>query len=58
MPKGYEDLEDEIEGVYSPEDYYDYDEYIEDIRNDYGNVIDFLDLQFNEDDPRFTVNSS
>jgi hypothetical protein len=58
MGRGYEDLEEEIQDSYEPEDYYDYDEYIEDIRNDYGNVVDYLDLEIEEDDPRFTVNSS
>ena len=58
MSRGYEDLEDVIEFEYEPEDYYDYNNYIEDIRNDYGDVVDFLDLQVDEDDPRFIVNSS
>ena len=58
MSRGYEDLEDVIEFEYEPEDYYDYDSYIDDIRNDYGDVVDFLDLQIDESDPRFTVNSS
>ena len=58
MPKSYDDIIEEVGDEYEPEDYYDYDEYIEDIRNDYGNVIDFLDLQIDESDPRFTINSS
>ena len=58
MPKSYDDIIEEVGDEYEPEDYYDYDEYIEDIRNDYGNVVDFLDLEIDEADPRFTVNSS
>ena len=58
MPKSYDDIIEQVGDEYEPEDYYDYDSYIEDIRNDYGDVIDFLDLQIDEDDPRFTINSS
>ena len=58
MPKSYDDIIEEVSDEYEPEDYYDYDQYIDDIRNDYGDVIDFLDLQIDESDPRFTVNSS
>lgn len=58
MGRSYEDLEDEVGNDYEPEDYYDYSDYIDDIRNDYGNVVDFLDLEIDESDPRFTVNSS
>ena len=58
MSKGYSELGEEVDEGYEPEDYYDYDSYIQDIRDDYGDVVDFLDLQFDEDDPRFIVNSS
>ena len=42
MSKGYEDLEDEIEGLYAPEDYNNYDEFIIAVTEDYGTVTQFL----------------
>ena len=58
MSRSYDELTEAVEGFYEPEDFYDYDAYIEEIRNDYGVVVDSLDLEIEEDDPRFIVNSS
>jgi hypothetical protein len=58
MPKSYDDIIEEVSDEYEPEDYYDYDAWIEDIRNEYGSVVEFLDFGIDESDPRFTINSS
>ena len=53
MSKGYEDLEDEIEGAYAPEDYNNYDDLISAVQDDYGSVVQYLQLTIDEEDPRF-----
>ena len=58
MPKGYEDLEDEIEGAYAPEDYNNYDDLISAVQDDYGTVVQYLQLTIDEEDERFIENSS
>lgn len=56
MPKSSGDLADEIDEGYEPEDYYDYDSYISAIEEKYGSGVQVVEID--EDDPRFTVNSS
>ena len=58
MPKGYEDLEDEIEGLYAPEDYNNYDDLISAGQDVYGTVVQYLQLRIDENDERFIENSS
>ena len=57
MSKGYEDLEDEIEGAYAPEDYNNYDDLISAVQDDYGTVVQYLQLRIDENDERFIENS-
>jgi hypothetical protein len=58
MPKSYDDLVLEIESSYEPEDYNNYDDLISTIQDDYGTVVQYLQLTIDESDPRFIENSS
>jgi hypothetical protein len=58
MPKEYDELTLEIEIFYAPEDYNNYDDLISTIQDDYGTVVQYLQLTIDENDPRFVENSS
>jgi len=49
MAKSYDDLVEEIEADFEPEAFYDYDDLLNYLRNNYGTVIDSLDLSNIED---------
>lgn len=48
MPKSYDDIIEEVEIDYDPSDYLDYEDFISDIREGYGNVVDSLEDQIIE----------
>tara|TARA_R110002012_G_scaffold224423_1_gene396406 strand:+ start:355 stop:543 length:189 start_codon:yes stop_codon:yes gene_type:complete len=56
MPKSYDDLVLEIEVSYEPEDYNNYDDLISVVSDDYGNVVQFLNLTIDAEDERFQDN--
>jgi len=53
MPKSYDDLAAEIDMSYEPEDYNNYDDLISAVQDDYGSVVQYLQLTIDEEDPRF-----
>ena len=58
MPKSYDNLAAEIDMSYEPEDYNNYDDLISAVQDDYGTVVQYLQLTIDEEDPRFIENSS
>ena len=53
MPKSYDDLVEEIEFEYEPEDYNNYDDLISAIDQEYGSVVQYLNLTIDEEDKNF-----
>ncbi len=56
MPKSYDELTLEIEVSYEPEDYNNYDDLISVISDDYGSVVQYLNLTIDAEDERFQDN--
>ena len=56
MPKSYDDLVEEIEFEYEPEDYNNYDDLISAIEQEYGSVVQYLNLTIDEEDKNFQDN--
>ncbi len=56
MPKSYDELTLEIEVSYEPEDYNNYDDLISVVSDDYGDVVQFLNLTIDAEDERFQDN--
>ena len=58
MTKSYDELAAEIDMSYEPEDYNNYDDLISAVQDDYGTVVQYLQLTIDEEDERFIENSS
>ena len=56
MPKSYDDLVEEIEFEYEPEDYNNYDDLISAIEQEYGSVVQYLNLTIDAEDENFQDN--
>ncbi len=55
--KSYDDLAQEINVSYNPEDYNNLDDLLDQIRQDYGAVADYLELDFDAEDENFKDNA-
>jgi hypothetical protein len=53
MPKSYDELTLEIELEFEPEDYNNYDDLISAIDQEYGSVVQYLNLTIDAEDERF-----
>jgi|TARA_R110002012_G_scaffold320635_1_gene544820 hypothetical protein len=56
MPKSYDNLVKEIEFEFEPEDYNNYDDLISAIEQEYGSVVQYLNLTIDEEDKNFQDN--
>jgi hypothetical protein len=55
--KSYDDLAQEINVSYDPEDYNNLDDLLDQISQDYGEVVAYLELDFDAEDERFLDNA-
>jgi len=58
MSKSYDELTVEIEISFEPEDYNNYEDLISAVQDEYGTVVQYLQLTIDEADERFIENSS
>ena len=56
--KSYDDLAQEINISYDPEDFNNFEDLMDQISQDYGEVVAYLDLDFDAEDDRFLDNAA
>jgi|28_taG_2_1085356.scaffolds.fasta_scaffold01462_4 hypothetical protein len=56
--KSYQELVAEISISYDPEDYNNLDDLLDQIQQDYGEVVGYLELDFDAEDERFLDNAA